>query len=90
MLVLGDGIHKMDVGIANKEDPDQKQSDLGLRCLSRLFWQAATSVQIFRTLTVVYRSMHRIYTMHNKFSNSLCIASFLCSFLCSADQFQLQ
>ena len=31
-----------------------------------------------------------IYTMHNKFSNSLCFASFLCSSLCSADQFQLQ
>ena len=25
--------------IANREDPDQKQSDLDLHCLSRLFWQ---------------------------------------------------
>ena len=30
------------------------------------------------------------YTMHNKFSNFLCFASFLCSSLCSANQFQLQ
>ena len=28
--------------------------------------------------------------MHNKFSNFLCFASFLCSSLCSANQFQLQ
>ena len=30
------------------------------------------------------------YTMHNKISNIICFASFLRSFLCSADQFQLQ
>ena len=43
--------------IANREDPDQttsslimKHSDLGLRCLSRPFWQA-TSDQDFRTAT---------------------------------------
>ena len=30
------------------------------------------------------------YTKHNKFSNFLCFASFLCSSLCNADQFQLQ
>ena len=30
------------------------------------------------------------YTMHNKFSNFLYFASFLCSSLCNADQFQLQ
>ena len=30
------------------------------------------------------------YTMHNKFSNFLCLASFLCSSLFSVDQFQLQ
>ena len=37
---------------ANREDPDQtacqKQSDLGLPCLSRLLWQA-TTVRNFRT-----------------------------------------
>ena len=31
----------MDVRIANMDDPD-KQSELGLRCLSRLFWQATS------------------------------------------------
>ena len=31
-----------------------------------------------------------IYTMHNKFSNFLRLASFLCSSLRSAEQFQLQ
>ena len=31
----------MDVRIANREDPD-KQSELGLHCLSRLFWQATS------------------------------------------------
>ena len=46
----------MDVEIANREHPDQsaseqKQSDLGLPCLSRPFWQA-TSVRNFRTFTV--------------------------------------
>ena len=40
------------VRIANREDTDQKkQSDLGLRCLSRSFYQA-TSVGNFRTMTV--------------------------------------
>ena len=38
------GIHKMLVRIVDREDPDQtlfqKQSDLGLWCLSRPFWQA--------------------------------------------------
>ena len=38
--------------IANREDPDQtassQQSDLGLHCLSRPFWQA-TSDPNFRT-----------------------------------------
>ena len=29
------------IRIANGEDPDQKQSDLGLYCLSRPFWEAA-------------------------------------------------
>ena len=31
-----------------------------------------------------------LYTVHNKFSNFLCFASFLCSSLCSANYFQLQ
>ena len=34
MLVTRAGIHKMLVRIANSEDPDQKQFDLGLHCLS--------------------------------------------------------
>ena len=41
MLVLRDRIHKMLVIMANREDPDQtapqKQSDLGLPCLSSPF-----------------------------------------------------
>ena len=42
------------VRIAIMEDLDQmkKQSDLGLCCLSRPFWQA-TSVRNFRAFTVV-------------------------------------
>ena len=40
MLVIRAGTHKMLVGKGNSEDPDQtasqKQSDLGLLCLSRL------------------------------------------------------
>ena len=55
MWVIRAGIHKKLVRIANREDPDQtafqKQSDLGLHCLSRFFWQV-TSVQNFRTFTV--------------------------------------
>ena len=42
------------VRIAIREDPDQtalEQSDLDLRCLSRLFWQA-TSVRNFRIFTI--------------------------------------
>ena len=42
MLVFRDGIHKMDVRIANRED---------LYCLSSLFRQA-TSVRNFRAFTV--------------------------------------
>ena len=44
MLVILADIHKMLVRIANREDPDQtalqKQSDLGLCCLSKPFSQA--------------------------------------------------
>ena len=37
-------------------------------------------------------SEYTIYTMDNtsKFSNSSCFASFLCAYVCSADQFKLQ
>ena len=45
-LVFKAGIDKMLVRIANREAPD-----LGLPCLSRLFWQA-TRVPNFRTFTV--------------------------------------
>ena len=40
MLVFTAGIHKMLLRIANREDPYQTASDLGLPCLSRPFWQA--------------------------------------------------
>ena len=53
MLVIGAGFHKLLVRIANREDRDQKQSDLGLCCLSVPFWQA-TSVGNFRTFTIPY------------------------------------
>ena len=36
--------------MANRKDPLKKQSDLGLHCLSRPFWQA-TIVRNFRTST---------------------------------------
>ena len=42
----------MVVRIANRRDIDQKQSDLGLCCLLRLFEQAM-SVQTFRIFTVL-------------------------------------
>ena len=35
------------VRIANSKDPDQKQSDLGLPCLSGLFWQASIVLKFF-------------------------------------------
>ena len=37
ILFFLDGIHKIHVPIANREDLDQKQSDLGLHCLTRPF-----------------------------------------------------
>ena len=52
MLVIRGGIHKMLVRKANRQDPGRKQSDLGLDCLSKQFWQA-TSFQNFRTFTVM-------------------------------------
>ena len=59
MLVIRARIHKMFVRIANREDPDQTASseavsDMGLHCLSKLFWPA-TSVRNFRTFTVLWR-----------------------------------
>ena len=38
MLVFRAGIQKTLVRMVNREDPDQ--TDFGLRCLSRPFWQA--------------------------------------------------
>ena len=56
MLVIRAGIHKMLVGIANRETLIrlllQKQSDLGLYCLPRPFWQE-TSIQNFRIFSVI-------------------------------------
>ena len=53
MLVFRAGIHKMLFRISNSEDLVQKQSDMGLHCLSRpLCWQAS-SVRNFKTFTVL-------------------------------------
>ena len=53
MVVIRTGIHKMLVRIANREDPYQTTLDLGLHFLSRPFFWQATSVQNFRTFTLV-------------------------------------
>ena len=44
MLAIKAGFHQMLVKIAKKLDPDQtqKQSDLGLHCLSRTICQASS------------------------------------------------
>ena len=47
MFIIKAGTHKILVEIANSVDTDQ--SDLGLCCLSRPFWQA-TSVQTLEHL----------------------------------------
>ena len=53
MLVIRAGNHKMLVRIANKEGFDQTASSLlGFCCLSGPIWQA-TSVQNFRTYTII-------------------------------------
>ena len=52
-LVFRTVIQKIDYRIANREDPHQKQSDLGLCCFSSLFWQA-TSVRNFKTVTALH------------------------------------
>ena len=49
MLVITDGIYKMLVRIANREDPDQ--SDLGLHCLSRVFGQATIVLKILENVS---------------------------------------
>ena len=68
-MLIKSETHKMLVKKANREDPDQaassegvyqtqKQSDLGLPCLSkRLLWQA-TTVQNFRAVTLPYYYLH--------------------------------
>ena len=62
MLIIRAGTHKTHVRIANREDPDQTadeeaviQSDLGLHCLSRPFWQA-TSTQNFKCFKILNTS----------------------------------
>ena len=61
MLVIRLEFTKCFFLIANREDPDQtaskQQSDLGLFCLSRFFWQTAT-VRNFTTFTAC--SFHSI------------------------------
>ena len=49
MLIIRDGIQKMFVRIANREDPDQMQSDMGLRYLFMPF-----KVTNFRISTAIY------------------------------------
>ena len=51
IVLFGAGINKVLRRIANREDLDQTESDLGLHCLTKSFWQA-NSVQNFRTSTV--------------------------------------
>ena len=58
-LVNGARFHIMLVRMENKEDTDQtassevqKQSDIGLHCLSSPFWQAL-NVPNFRTFTII-------------------------------------
>ena len=57
MLAIRAGNNKMRVRIANREDPDQTASskavcDLGLPCLSALFWQV-THIRNFTTFTML-------------------------------------
>ena len=54
LVVIRAGIHKILVRKINREDPElKKQSDLGLRCLSRPPWQT-TNIQNFRTFTILF------------------------------------
>ena len=70
------GIHRMFVRIANREDPDQTASDLGLSCLSR-FFLLASSVRNFRTFTVgvvdINPSFLKLKTMSNFINTVQCI-----------------
>ena len=51
MLIFRAGIHKILVRIVNREEPDQKQSDMDLPCLSRLF-DRQLSVRNFKIFTL--------------------------------------
>ena len=60
MFVFRAGIHKMRVRIANRKTLIrlllQKQSDLGLPCLSRSFLGSQLVFEIFRTFMAIYLS----------------------------------
>ena len=53
MLVIRARIHKMLVRIANREDPNQTASDLGLHRVLRPLWQAISFLN-FRTFTLAF------------------------------------
>ena len=57
MFVIKDGIHNMLVRIANREDPDQTASDLGLHCLSRPFLQAPTEFNLEGAIDPLFTRM---------------------------------
>ena len=67
MWVIRAGIHKMLIRLANREDPDktppQKQSDLGLHCLSRSILMA-TSVRNFSLKSQVDGAPSKIPTLN--------------------------
>ena len=71
------------VRIANREDPYQtglrKQSDLGLPCLSKPFWQV-TSVPSFRTFTVTFFVLMDFPITTEMFKNSRTRFSFCSNF----------
>ena len=54
MLVIRAGIHKMLVRIANRKDPIEQQSDLGLCCLSRPFGEQL----VCQILEYIYSTLH--------------------------------
>ena len=78
MMVNRARTHKLLVRIANREY--QKQSDLGLLCLSRPFWQA-TNVRKFRTFTVfqcktgniMKMPMAEMFCKCSKITNTSCL-----------------
>ena len=59
LIVIRVELHKILVHGANRQDPDQKQSELGLHSLSRPFWQV-TWFQNFRTF-----KMAEVYKVFN-------------------------